>query len=400
MARILLAWELGANLGHVSRMQALAQVLTAQGHDCLYAASDLRSAEEWRLAPVFQAPVRAGAARNPVRTQVSYASLLNNSGYDDVIALAGRLRGWRALLQQLAPDLLLADHAPTALVAARSLALPAMMVGTGFTLPPLREPFPVFQPDLPVDASVLRHNEAAVLQNLNQALQRLDCAPLQQLQDIFQGVARSVLSYPELDHYEGGRADPYLGVPDVSHGAAPEWPAGEGPKILAYLRPSPHLETALKALCASRARVLLRVGGLPPGALQPYLRAGLRITDQAIHMRQAAAQCDAFVNYASHGFTAEMLLAGKPGLLLPDQVERSLVARRTGQLGATLSPSLEGSFNLSEALRRIVEDPALRRAAEDFAQRHGKQDRAAPLQAVAAQAAALSAAGRAARKNS
>jgi UDP:flavonoid glycosyltransferase YjiC (YdhE family) len=342
-------------------------------------ASDLRSVEEFiepELGPVLQAPLRAGSARNPVRRQVSYASLLNNSGFDDVIGLAGRLRAWRNLISGARPDLVLADHAPTALLAARSLDLPRALVGTGFTVPPFSQPFPRFQPELAVSDEVLQHNEQAVLHNLNRALQRLALPPLGRLQDLGAGALRLVLSYRELDHYEVAREEPYLGVPLTARGAAPAWPAGEQPKILAYLRPAPHLQQLLEALARTPARVLLRIGDLPAAKVQPFLRPGLVVTDQPVDMQQAARECDAFVNYASHGFVAEMLLSGKPGLLLPDLLERRLVARRAAALGAVLAAPEQGAFNVSEALVRIVHDAALRDAAGQFAARYAAQDRA------------------------
>lgn len=378
MARILLAWELGANLGHIAPLRALAQQLRARGHSCVFAARDLNAAEEFiepELGPVLQAPVRLSNNRNPVRTQVSYASLLNNSGFDDIVGLSARIRAWRHLLHSVDPQLLICDHAPTALVAARSLGLPRVHIGTGFTVPPLTQPFPVFRPDLQVEAKILAHNESAVLQNLNQALARQQLAPFDRLQDLFEGATGYVLSYPELDHYECPRAEPYHGVPEGAHGAQPAWPPGEGPKILAYLRPFNNFQATLTALARTPARVLLRVGDVSAARLKSFLRPGLVITDRPVNMQQAAQSCDAFVNYASHGVTAEMLLAGKPGLLLPTLVERNLVTVRAQRLGAALTPPAGGDFNLSEALRQLTEDHALRRAAETFAARYAHQDR-------------------------
>jgi UDP:flavonoid glycosyltransferase YjiC (YdhE family) len=224
---------------------------------------------------------------------------------------------------------------------------------------------------------VLPRNESAVLQNVNAALARLTLPSLQSLQDVLGGASGHVLSYRELDHYECERQEPYLGVPDLSYGAPPQWPAGDGPRIIAYLRPIRQLAQILTALSRCRARVLLRIGDVAATGLESYLRPGLVIVDRPVNMLQAARDCDAFVSYASHGFVAEMLLAGKPGLLLPELLERNLVARRAGQLGATLAPPAQGAFNLSQALERVIEDGSLRAAAERFAARYRGQDRSA-----------------------
>lgn len=386
MAKILLAWELGANLGHVAPLRALARHLTSLGHQCVFAVRDLVSAEEFiepELGAVLQAPVRQSLGRNPVRTQVSYASLLNNSGFDEVLGLAARLRAWRELMRGCGAQLVFADHAPTALLAARTLGLPAAHLGTGFTVPPLRAPFPSFHADAKLPAGVLEHNEAAVLANVNASLARIGAAPLAALQDVLGAAAGYVTSYAELDHYETAREEPYIGVPETSHGLAPPWPSGAGPKLLVYLRPFKDFPAVLQALQQSKARVLLRVGDIAVSKLAEYQRPGLAIVEQPVDMRAAADSCDAFINYASHGVTAEMLLAGKPGLVLATNLERELVMRRGLQLGACVAPVPGNNFNLSDALRRIVEDPALRKAAEGFAARYARQDRSAILPRMA-----------------
>lgn len=390
MARILLAWELGANLGHLMPLRRLAQAFRTLGHDCLFAARDLAAAEEAlepELGPVLQAPLRAGTARNLVRTQVSYASLLNNSGFDDVTGLAGRVRAWRTLLQQQGASMLVADHAPTAALAARTLDLPVLALGTGFTVPPLTAPFPVFRPDAVVSDVILLHNESAVLGNINAALARLQLPALPRLQGLYENALSRVMSYPELDHYEVARREPYCGVPDSAYGGPPPWPNAVGPKILGYLRGGKTLNTVLEALQRSSACVLVRVGDASAARLRQYERPGMHIVEAPLDMRAAARDCDAFVSYASHGMAAELLLAGKPGLLLPDTLERELVARRVKQLGAALVPG-SGDFNLSAALRQLIDDPAPRAAAASFSARHAAQDRTQILPRIAAEALA------------
>ena len=75
--------------------------------------------------------------------------------------------------------------------------------------------------------------------------------------------------------------------------------------------------------------------------------------------------------------------------LLPDNVERTLVAIRAQQLGAGIAPPPKADFNLSQALRRIVEDPAMRHAAEAFAARYRGLDRGQILPKLVDRALAL-----------
>jgi len=380
VSRILLAWELGGGYGHLASLRIAARALRGAGHDYLFAVRLLENAAEFlepELGPVLQAPVRLGGGRNQVPLQLSYASLLHNVAFDDPPGLAARIAAWREMLRTWRVDRLVVDHSPIALIAARSLEIPAAAIGCGFDLPPLQYPFPSFQPWTPVPGQQLRHNEEQVLIELNRALARLRLPPYENLQAIYGGCARALLTYPELDHYDTPRAEPYLGLPDYALGAAPLWPAGSAPRVFAYLRPHPHLEPMLQALSASKARVLLRIAEIEPEKIRPYLRPGFEVIGQSINLRQAAQDCDAYLHYSAHGTVAEMLLAGKPGVLWPDHLERRLVARRAEQLGAGVVAPQQGEFNPGAALEQALNDPKLRASAEKFALRYRSHDRAA-----------------------
>lgn len=392
MAKVLLAWELGGNYGHLVALRALARELKRQGHDCTFAVRDLGSAQAFldpALGPLVQAPVRLTQGRNRVRRQLSYASLLHNIGFNDPVELAGRLQAWRTLFRALGTEFLFADHSPVALIAARTLGIPAACIGNGFTVPPRLSPFPSFRAP-PAGATqgrelerVLLQNEVAVLKELNHALALLKLKPFALLQDIFRGVSPALLTYAPLDHYEVPRTDPFRGLPDYSYGAPPHWPSGKGPKIFAYLTPNTSLPVVLEALKRSKARVLVRLVGGLAGDAAPALRAGLAVTTSAVNFRQAAESCDAFVNYGAHSTVAEFLLAGKPGILVPDLHERVLTARRASSMGAALSLRATAVAPLKRALDHVVEDPATRRAAQAFAALHGRNNRADILPGLA-----------------
>lgn len=384
-SRVLLCWELGTGFGHLVSLRALAAVLREAGHECVFAVRQLGSANEFldpALGPVYQAPVKLGAGRNPVKTQVSYASLLHNTGFDDTPELAGRIEGWRNLMRLVKATAVITDHAPVAAIAARSLSLPHYYTGSGFTVPPLLNPFPSFRPRMNVPEEILRKNEAQVLKELNQALGRLALEPYAALQDIYRDATPGLLSYAELDHYEGTRPEPFLGMPDYSHGAEPAWPDGQGPRLFAYLRPGPALPPLMQALKDSRTRVLLRISGVPAQQLRAWARPGLAVVESGVNFRLAAESCDAFLNYGAHSTVAEFLLAGKPGLLTPDVHERVLTARRAVQLGAAVAVRGKEEAPVRQALAQLLEDGKLRAAAEGFALRYRGQDRSGILPAL------------------
>lgn len=387
MAHALLAWELGGNLGHLAPLRALAHQLRAQGHRVSFALRDLASAEsrlEPELGARFQAPVLRSPAQIPPPRQPSYAGLLEACGYADAVGLAAHLRAWRTLMTGLGCDRLYADHAPTALLAARGLGLPRVHFGTGFSVPPCTQPFAPFDEEAPPDPGMLQSQETRVRDVINLAQNRLGLAPLDRLQDLF-GTARAlVTSYRELDHYTVPRAEPYLGLPDFSFGARPLWPTPRAPRLFAYLRPSAQLAPLLAALQASRAHVLVRIAGATASQLAGYARPNFLIVDRDVHLGQAAQSCDAFISYAAHGTVAEMLLAGRPGLLLPDTLERGLVARRAQRLGAALVQTAGEPADYAGLLARLIEDHALHASAQAFADRYQAQDRKGVATRIAA----------------
>jgi UDP:flavonoid glycosyltransferase YjiC (YdhE family) len=399
MAKVMLAWELGGNYGHLVALRALARELKRQGHSSTFAVRSLGSAQGFldpALGPLVQAPVRLTQGRNRVRTQLSYASLLHNIGFNDPLELAGRIHAWRTLYRALGTEFVFADHSPVALVAARTLGIPAACIGNGFTVPPRQSPFPSFRVGAaPFDTrpsgatqdrrgrdvpqQVLLANEAAVLRELNHALALLKLRPFALLQDIFRSASTALLTYAPLDHYDVPRAESFRGLPDYSYGAPPQWPSGKGPRIFAYLTPNASLPVVLKALRQSKARVLVRLVGGSAEDGAPALRPGLSVTTSPVHFRAAAESCDAFVNYGAHSTVAEFLLAGKPGILVPDLHERVLTARRAAGMGAAVSVRATSVAPVARALEQVIDDPQPRKAAAAFAGGHGRQDRAAIL---------------------
>ena len=144
MSRILMAWELGANFGHVARLAPIAEQLRAAGHEVVFAVRDLKAAAEI-LGPrgfaFVQAPV-IHAGRRPARAPVNHAEMLSLEGYSDQAAAWGMVSGWITLVRTFRADAMVADYAPGALVAGRILGLPRAQIGTGFEIPPLASPMP------------------------------------------------------------------------------------------------------------------------------------------------------------------------------------------------------------------------------------------------------------------
>lgn len=383
--RILLAWELGGGLGHLAPLRVLAEHLRERGWDCVWAVRNLDAAARFLVGEgaaaihqLHQAPLAQQPPQHPLDVQLNYASTLFSCGYDDPLTLAVRLKAWCALLRQSGCVRVIANHAPSALLAGRALGLPVAWCGTGFTVPPAVRPFPPYVPQ--ASAAVMQDNEQKVAGIVNQALRALGAPELPQLQDLFTGSPPGLFTYVETDHFAEHRTAGHLGLHDLSTGNELDWGPGRRPRVFAMLNPSPGTAALLSALQALPAQVLVKTRDLAAPPLDALQRPGLVITQQAVRLRQAMESCDVSVGHGAHGATVEALLAGKPQLLLPDQRERQLLATRMVAMGAAVSLPNADAAGYATALTTLIEDPQARAAATGFAARHASQDRSRILQ--------------------
>lgn len=400
MARFLLAWELGGGLGHATPLAQLAQPLLAAGHEVQLVLRDLSvlgpafgplavhpRLQAWQ-SPVWQLPL---AGQLPPAT---YAELLLHAGYLDAARLQGLAQAWRTLLQALQPDLLVADHAPTALLAARGLPMRRLLAGTGFFVPPQRQPMPPFREWTPIAPHRVRAAEERALATCNQLLSSWGESPLAALHELLAADARCLLTWPALDAYaaarEGEPTTHYLGpLPGRDQGALPDWPAGGFGRVLAYLRPEPAAtEAALSVLQAGPWSTVACVPGLAASLKQRHASAHLQLADMPLNMARLAAQADAVLCHAGAGTVHAALLQGRPLVMLPMQAEQLLTARRVQAAGAG-ALLLEGEVpaQLPALLHAAVADGPMRQAAARFAQQAVAQPDAA--QALAQRCIAL-----------
>jgi hypothetical protein len=282
------------------------------------------------------------------------------------------VRAWRGLLDIADADAVLADHAPTALLAARGGRAARIVIGTTFTAPPPVNPTPNMRHWVPVPQQRLVSSDESVLKVINGCLPP-GAPPLGAVHEIFDGSASLLTGLPELDHYGPRDPEHYLGLYAGSlDGSPPAWPAGDGPRVFAYLQNDyRHLEPVLAALAGSRARCLVVAPGLASATRERYAGPRLVFADGLVDARAAIAGCDACVGHGNSGTVMSVLRAGKPMLLLPAQLEHFILASRIEALGmaVTVHPDAK-PLDIGGGLARVLDDGALAAAAVACAARH------------------------------
>lgn len=374
MAHFHLAWELGGDAAHAGRLRLLAHALLARGHTLSVTARDLGQAR--RLLGdldvlLLQAPVWLhGSGQHAA----SLAEILLAAGYHEAPALDGLVRGWRALLTLLKPDVVVAEFAPTALLAARSLDIPGAAIGAAFTIPPVGQPLPSFRPWEAVDLARLAAAELRVLKVMNTVLVHYGGVPYAQAVDALLGRQHLLCAWPELDHYGRPPASeqwfgPAFAAPP---GEAPQWPPGHGHQVFVYLRQEhPAHAAVLHALVMEGCRVLCYQPEVAAGAVPPVHASSLAWARGPVDMAAALAQARLCVSQAGEGAVAHALLAAVPMLLLPTKLERYLLAQRLEVAGVAINGGrLPGAVDWRTVVRSLLMDGRTLMAARSAAARH------------------------------
>jgi UDP:flavonoid glycosyltransferase YjiC (YdhE family) len=379
VSRILFTWELGGGYGHIAHILPLAEALRARGHDCTLALRDLSRAgalvdpARFRLV---QAPVWLPTAVGMPPPE-SYAEILLHFGFLQARLVRGLVQAWRSLYALVQPDFVVFNHSPTAMLAASGLALPVATVETGFSGPPRSAPLPPLRWWQAENTARLLDSEQRVLKTVNTLRVELGAPPCLRLADLLAADEQFLCSFRELDHYPVREAAArYWGpVFSLDAGAEPRWPAAGGPRVFAYVNASfRDLETLMKALAGLRGAALLHAPGIASALAARYRNEHLQITAEPLNMRAVRADCDVAICHGP-GTAAAVLLAGKPLLLLPSQLEQYMFARRIAELGAGLVIGGESrAADYPGTLRRLLTEPGFRMAAEQFASAHADFD--------------------------
>src|SRR3989475_1834699 len=385
MAKIEFAWELGAGTGHVTTLLPIAAAMKARGHDArfllrdLSAGADLDGAAEipregapiWSGPPTCEAPLNLG-------------EILRNVGYHDPPQHKTLIDAWRERLKS--SHAALANVGTGAHLAALTLGIPSFEISQGFHVPPPAMPSPPLRHWEPAPRGRLEAADRRVLHAINTVLSGHGVRPLASIGELFAG-RTMLLTYPELDIYpERGPCD-YYGITDSGEGkAVPDWPAGSGPRLFAYLYSYfKGLDPLLAALAASRSPALVFCRGIDPKLREKYDGGSIRFSAQAMSVSKVLPQAHAVVCHGSHQMTAQALLAGKPVLLLPTQLEQLLIMRRVVRFGAGLGIAPEvPNADYASALETLAQKTAYASKAREFSDRYARHERRAALATMVA----------------
>jgi|GEM_PF-1726106 len=293
--------------------------------DPVTAASALPAGAKILPAP-HHMPGSARRRHGPTRT---FADILADAGWDDSATLSTLIASWQALLELVRPDVIIADHAPTLLLAARG-RWPVVQVGLGFGQPPTHMAvFPSWLPaSLPVDVVAI---DAAVLAVVSEVLGAR--APIT-LPAALTTERSFVTCLESLDPWRPLRGGPALGPIES---LPPPLPAANNGAIVAYLSADdPRTLPLLAAIAALGRRCTAYVRDASADVLRSLAVPGVTIVDRPLAMTEALRDAALVLHHGGAGTIHQAVAAGRPQLLLPRYLEQSLNAHALARRGLAL----------------------------------------------------------------
>lgn len=385
--RMLICWEVGANYGHAAMISQLLPWIPEE-IDILAAVRDPVSFRDQIPDPRIQVLAAPFAPDIKVTRKeavgLNYPDVLRFVGWNDINVLSAYLECWEVLLREVNADILLAQAAPTALLAARALDIPRVVIGGGYDLPPRATPMPAFMHWEPSDREELLRREAAVLTVANAALKQRGHSGLATFRDLLDTDGYVLVTVPELDHY-GDRAaiepdhTPYLGpVAGLPFGEEVAWRPDAEYRIFAYLRPgNPRFETAIKALASLPAKtdIVLAAPGAPANLPDRLKSTSLRLFTGPVNVEPLLASCNLGISHASANMAANFAIHGVPQIGLPNHTEQTMMAHAfsrshlgLGLVGKASPDQLIGAIDLVRSSEKVA------KAAEEFSVRWTAND--------------------------
>ncbi|WP_423897344.1 glycosyltransferase [Candidatus Pelagadaptatus aseana] len=361
MARILCVWEMGSSLGHLTNLKLFIDEALQQGHKVSLAVRELQNVTtvfDLGNIQLLQAPFIKHPRRKYKTPMISISQLILRQVFTNPQELAGLYHSWNSLFDLVRPDVVIYDHAPSALVASFGKPWQKWVIGSGFLVPRSDGPFLGVFPGTPKSREndgILEQSERQLLALINQVLAESGRAEMTSVKDIYQQCDQQLLlTLPELDHFGRRPKGNYLGLKwNVSTNPAHWLPRDARYKAFAYLSFFPALPKLLNELIARDVNLLLYSRNLPPELVRDYSDR-VAFTDQPVDLKQVLGEVDFVINHGNHASAAQAYTMGCPQLLLPNHQEQLFLSRRVEQQGGGVV-AIKQQEDLSEVLDRLMQ---------------------------------------------
>jgi hypothetical protein len=334
--KALLAWQIGDGRGHISKLRTIGESLKLHGFVCSAALTDLEHADELKdvtasIRRVSQLPyfhgLRAQAGYPPAAT---YGEFLGDVGFASTSIIAQHLTYWRDVLQAERPDVVIAEQAPTALLAARSLSIPSVALGTTYTLPPTNlKMFPVLLKEF----THRKWSESEMCEAISAAIDQFHLPPLHHLAELYTADVSLPVGIKLLDPYAHHRVEKRI-PPNVGDRPLDKPWTRERNEVFAYLSTGNRFDAmTVDALAKLPVPLRVYVAGADQDSVSKLRAKGIRVEGKPVSPFQIARRSRVIFHAGSYGTMCLGIRAGVPQVTAPQQLEQLFNARSLERAG-------------------------------------------------------------------
>lgn len=377
--KALLVWEFGAGFGHAYRLGLIGRRLARLGMAVRYGFRDLDAArisgidaESLFETPRWPAPDPSAFSPEQLQKEATrtLGQVLGYAGFANRDSVLHVAKEWERLLAEEKPDIVIADFAPSAVLAVKG-RVPVLVVGEGYIVPPRTAPG-----FLPFHVWTSRDllAEAALLENVNAAQRSLGRQQLDRFVAAMQGQRNLVCSWRQLDPLRRHRVEPQIGFV-AENIPAPARGAKSG--TFAYLhREALNSAPVLAVLPKLPRPVFLCAPSIAADAARHLEDAGISVVRRFVDLAQAIPHCRLVVHQSGVGVASMAMAAGVPQLAITLHIENVLTghALQMAGVGAAFPLAMVRHAEMLDAAHRLATDPgvadAAMREAEAIASEH------------------------------
>lgn len=410
MTKILLVWEMGGGLGHISGLNVLANALVDKQHLVTMVLPEHALVNVYRNPNYhyLTAPKTKQTQLQFSRSPASYTEVLLAAYYHNADELTRLIAAWKKIFTQEDADLIIFDAAPTALLASRGLRAKTINLGTAFFIPPNQYPLPPFTSAKGVTQKTLEKSDALLLRNVNQALSTNQLIPIDKFKPVFNVDLNLITSLPELDPYAAFRSvqkkqnetvNTEKILPNftyieqfLTHHNGDKIPLDWSSfltkkKVYVYLKYDyPQLKKFLTVFISKDIEARVYISGLPAKILTNDhifdlpLPKGIVISTEPYDLSEELGKADLIICHGG-SLINQALLRGVPIMAIPLQQEQFTTAQKCIDhgLGLGLNPHEQQTAKISATLDELLVNSKYKVNAQKLKNTYSSAHIASPL---------------------
>ncbi|MFA5394399.1 MAG: glycosyltransferase [Methanogenium sp.] len=304
-------------------------------------AKDLSSVSYIRDAGIpfnlFQAPEKKWKSEDFANKQISYSSIIQNASVKDFDSCLSLVEGWRSIFLSVCPHLVIVESSPTALMALKTIPnkIRTIITGTGFSIPPNRNPFPNLKPWI-AQQTDFRKLEEDLLFIINKIMKYYRVHKLTKMSNLYDADFTILKTLPELDPYPNRNNPFYYGSWPSNEGENFEYKKGS--RIFVYLNKKFLHQNTLMLLLEALSTIkginsVVYIEDLPNELKKKYSHPSIQYFDRPINISKALGETHLAITHAGLNTTINFLLNGTPVLMIPEYLEQFITAKLVDKMG-------------------------------------------------------------------